>query len=116
MKLIPFVRKPNGFCDTLVRACRFEMPREGQPPVVAEAHFPKTVDDWATALRSLFSVSELGLPADEARFFIRKFLTILSSCQERRLAEYEACSWSQFIEADGQTAAYQMLLGEGVVR
>lgn len=41
---------------------------------------------------------------------------LMTSCEERRLAEYEKMSWWDFIGAEGRSPAYQQLLAIGLTR
>ena len=70
----------------------------------------------ARAPRRHLSGRELGIPADELAFFVERVLVILTSCQQRRLAEYEQIDWWRFIAADSKSKAYQAYLGMGLTR
>src|SRR5581483_2211970 len=60
--------------------------------------------------------SGIGVPDDEVLFFIDRLFTLLTSCPERRLAEYEQIPWWTFIGAANRSAAYQALLAKGLTR
>ena len=49
-------------------------------------------------------------------FFTDRILTLLTSCPERQIAEYENIPWWTFIDAANRSAAYQTLLGKGLTR
>src|SRR5438309_1262739 len=59
---------------------------------------------------------ERGFPDAELLFFIERILVILTSCQARRLHEYEKIDWWRFIAADGKSKAYQTYLAIGLTR
>lgn len=40
----------------------------------------------------------------------------MTSCKERRLAEYEKIGWWDYIEADSKSDTYKTLLAEGLTR
>ena len=72
------------------------------------------MDDWSTVFKSLFS--NLGIPDNEVLFFIDRLLVLLTTCQERRLAEYENIAWWDFVDAKNKSLSYQRYLGEGITR
>ena len=55
-------------------------------------------------------------PDNEVLFFVDRLFTLLTSCPERRLAEYEQIPWWTFIDAANRSSAYQTLLGKGLTR
>lgn len=112
MKRIPFAGK--SVFDNLVFSTRVEITRTGKTAFLEPTRFPTTLDDWATAFKSLFA--NLGIPDDELLFFVDRLLVLLTSCQERRVAEYEKIAWWDFIDANNKSAAYQRYLGEGLTR
>jgi 15-cis-phytoene desaturase len=72
--------------------------------VILDARIPQNVEDWALAFRDMFS----GI--------VDRLFTLLTSCPERRIAEYDRIPWWTFIEAASHAAAYQTLLGKGLTR
>jgi 15-cis-phytoene desaturase len=60
--------------------------------------------------------SGIGVPDNELLFFVDRLLALLTSCPERRLAEYEQVAWWSFIDAPNRSSAYQTLLGKGLTR
>jgi uncharacterized protein with NAD-binding domain and iron-sulfur cluster len=59
---------------------------------------------------------QVGVALDDAVFFATKMWQFLTSCEERRLVEYERINWWDFIEADSRSAAYQKYFGNGITR
>jgi uncharacterized protein with NAD-binding domain and iron-sulfur cluster len=112
MKRIPFAGR-SAF-DNLVFSTRVQIARTGKVAFLEPTRFPQTLDDWTTVFKSLFA--NLGIPDDELLFFIDRLLVLLTSCQERRLAEYENIAWWDFIDAKNKSASYQKYLGEGLTR
>ena len=112
MKRIPFSGK--SVFDNLVFSTRVEIARTGKLAFLEPTHFPQTLDDWTTVFKSLFA--NLGIPDDEVLFFIDRLLVLLTTCQERRLAEYEKIAWWVFIDAKNKSQSYQRYLGEGLTR
>ena len=112
MKRIPFAGK--SVFDKLVFSTRVQIARTGKSAFLEPTRFPQTLDDWTTVFKSLFA--NLGIPDDELLFFIDRLLVLLTSCQERRLAEYENIAWWDFIDAKNKSLSYQKYLGEGLTR
>ena len=112
MKRIPFAGK--SVFDNFVYSTRVEIARTGKVAFLEPTRFPQTLDDWTTVFKSLFS--NLGIPDDEVLFFIDRLLVLLTTCQERRLAEYENIAWWDFIDAKNKSLSYQRYLGEGLTR
>jgi uncharacterized protein with NAD-binding domain and iron-sulfur cluster len=116
MKRIPYQGKPNGVFDNLVQGSEYLLAAAPDKAPVILVRYPVTPEDWRTVLLELFSVPKLGLATDEVAFFVDRLLTILTTCQERRLAEYEKISWWDFIAADRMSAAYKLYLATGLTR
>jgi len=112
MKRIPSADK--SVFDNLVFSTRVQIARTGQVAFLDPTRFPQTLDDWTAVFKSLFA--NLGIPDDELLFFIDRLLVLLTSCQERRLAEYENIAWWDFIAAKDKSVSYQKYLGEGMTR
>src|SRR5262245_41946449 len=116
MKRIPYGTNPHGAFDNLVAATRTEIARVGGEGVVLPARLPQTPDDWVAAFQALISSLSVGIPDDEILFFVDRLLILLTSCEERRIAEYENISWWQFIDATNKSIAYQRFLAQGQTR
>ncbi|MDQ3946214.1 MAG: FAD-dependent oxidoreductase, partial [Actinomycetota bacterium] len=104
--------------DALVGTTRVGISQYAHPMFELPARFPRSPNDALTVLENLllaFSpVTGLG-PEDLAHFGARVW-QILTSCPDRRLAEYETISWWAFIDADSRSEAYQKLLAQGITR
>ena len=113
MERIPFKDRVSVF-DNLVNASRIEVARAGKAPIVLTARIPRNMQDWAVSLHTMFS--GIGVPEDEVLFFVDRLLVLLTSCPERRLAEYEQTPWWTFIGAETRSKEYQTLLAQGLTR
>ena len=114
MRRIPYGETASVF-DNLVVADRLEMARFDKPPIVIAARFPDTLSDLVTDLEAAFG-TDTGLLPGELAFFAERLWQILTSCDERRLAEYEKITWWNYLEATTHSAAYRNLLVEGLSR
>lgn len=100
--------------NNLVHATRIHVARAGKPPLVLTARIPQNLEDWTFVFQEIFG--GIGVPEHEVLFFTDRILTLLTSCPERRIAEYETIPWWTFIDAANRSAAYQTLLGKGLTR
>jgi uncharacterized protein with NAD-binding domain and iron-sulfur cluster len=104
--------------DDLVGAEMVMIAREGgRSELVAPAHAPASIDDFAAVTRFLVAwFGELGIDPGEQAFFLDRLITLLTSCDERRLGQWERQSWWEFVQADRRSAAFQKLLADGLTR
>lgn len=56
------------------------------------------------------------VPPHELAYFVERFLVFLTSCDERRLGQWEKVSWWDFVGAEKRSAAYQRVLASGLTR
>ena len=63
--------------------------------------------DWAT---------KVGVPAHEHAIFVERLLTFLTSCDERRLEQFERQSWWEYAGADRRSDAYGKFFADGLTR
>jgi uncharacterized protein with NAD-binding domain and iron-sulfur cluster len=120
MKRIPFTDKNgrknrNGVFDNLTDVSRVGILRNGKKPIVTIVSFPKSLADIEAGVATLHT-HDTGLQPGEAKFFAKKVWQLMTSCQERRNAEYEKIGWSEYMEADKHSDGYQHLLVEGLTR
>ena len=117
MSRIPY--GPTGtVADNLVDTTRCQLNRYGRHPVDLPSRSPRTLNDVRAALDDLgrFLGGDLDLSHDDLKFFGSKVWQIVTSCRERRDADYEQMAWWEFIGAEHRSPAYQKLLGHGITR
>ncbi|MBV8898014.1 MAG: FAD-dependent oxidoreductase, partial [Acidobacteriaceae bacterium] len=110
---IPYQRNVSVF-NNLMHATRIQVARAGKPALILTARLPSDVQDWAVEFKEVFG--GIGVPDNELLYFIDRLFTLLTSCPERRLAEYEQIPWWTFIDAANRSSPYQTLLGKGLTR
>ena len=115
LRRIPFGDQPTGVLANLVQATRFQVAAAGTDSPTFVGRFPTSLRELFEALKDAFG-ADLGIPDDELLYFVDRVFVILTSCQERRLAEYEKISWWDFIGAGTRSQAYQRYLAEGLTR
>ena len=114
MSRIPY-RDGATVLDNLVVADRLEIARFDQAPIIVASRFPRGFDDLVVDLKAVFD-SNTGLLPGEIEFFAKRIWQILTSCQDRRVAQYEKITWADFLEADSHSPAYRSLLVAGLSR
>jgi uncharacterized protein with NAD-binding domain and iron-sulfur cluster len=117
MKRVPFDGQPMGVFANLVPATQVQMVRTGDTEIISPAQFPASLRDLHLAFRALFTyATDAGIPLDEQFHFADLLLLLLTSCEERRFAEYEQQSWWTFSGAASRSAGYQKFLADGLTR
>jgi geranylgeranyl pyrophosphate synthase/uncharacterized protein with NAD-binding domain and iron-sulfur cluster len=104
--------------DHLVPTTRIGITQYDAPTFVMPAAFPRTPGDAGTVLRDiLLAFSPVtGLTPDDLAHFGARVWQILTSCEERRLGEYEQIPWWDFVGADDRSTAYRKFLAAGITR
>jgi len=115
MRRIPYGDNGQGVFDNLYKTKQTLIARKGAEEVTVPLELPDSIDGWKETLSYIVDFP-FDIPADETRFFIDRILTFLTSCEERREAEYDNISWWDFIDADRMSEDYRKLLGVGMTR
>ena len=104
--------------DHLVPTTRVGITQYGKPTFLIPAVFPRTPGDAGTVLRDILLAFGpiTDLTPDDLAFFGARIWQILTSCQQRRLGEYERTSWWEFVGAEQRSASYQKFLAAGITR
>src|SRR5215210_560955 len=114
-------RVPHGgrtVADHLVPATRILLAQAGgRDELVTAAHAPSSIEDLALVARFVQQLGDdFGIPPQELALLVERLLTLLTSCDERRLEQWEAQSWWVYLGAERRTAAFQRLLADGLTR
>ena len=115
MSRIPFPGNRHGVVDNLVDTTRFEYAQSGAAPVVGVDRFPTDFASWKLIVHDAFGVS-YGFWPGEVDFYAQRLWQILTSCQERRLDEYESLGWWDYLDAERRSPAYKKFLAGGPTR
>ena len=104
--------------DHLVPTTRVGFTQYGKPTFLIPSISPQKPADAATLLRDILLTFSpvIDLTPDDLALFGARFWQILTSCEERRIGEYERVGWWDFIAAEGRSAAYQKFLATGFTR
>jgi uncharacterized protein with NAD-binding domain and iron-sulfur cluster len=108
----------GSVADNLVETSQVRISRFDRPSILLPARFPRDVEDIRLTLLAVISFMsrDFELDRQEVLFFVEKLWRIVTSCEERRLLEYERINWWDFIEADARTTAYQKYFGDAATR
>src|SRR3954469_4650092 len=109
---------PRTVRDHLVAATRILFAQaDGANEIIAPAHLPQSAEDFAVLLRFLRqAATSVGVPAHEYAILVERLLTLLTSCDERRLGQWELQSWWEFTGAEHRSEAFQRFLADGLTR
>ena len=115
MSRIPFGNNPRGVLDNLVPTTRTVLARAGASDLLVCARFPRNRDEWATAVQGTAAFLRL-VPVRDILYYSNRLLVWLTSCDRRRVSEYEHISWWEFTRADGRSESYKQFFGQGFTR
>ena len=118
MKRIPFLQadgtmNTEGCFSNLTSTERIMVARYDEPPMIADANFPRSLSDMEVIVRDLHGVADVGLTEGEEKFFALRMWQLMTSCRARRDGDYERLSWWDYLEADRFSKTYQALLVAG---
>jgi uncharacterized protein with NAD-binding domain and iron-sulfur cluster len=116
MKRIPYPGNAKGVYDNLVQASEYLLADSPEKNLTFLVRFPESILEWRELFKSFFHGMELDIPDGELAHFVERLMVILTSCDERRLEEYEKISWWSFIGAQERSAIYQHYLAQGLTR
>lgn len=117
MKEIPFGRG-RSVADNLVDTAELRIAPSDRPAFDLPAAFPDRPEALKVTVFAIIAElsGRVGVPLNDAAFFAAKMWQFLTSCEERRLTEYERINWWDFIEAGTRSAAYRRYFGNGITR
>jgi len=117
MREIP-VGSGRSVADNLVDTEELRIAPSDRPPFELPAAFPDRPEALKVAVFAIIAQlsGRMGVPLSDAAFFATKMWQFLTSCEERRLTEYERINWWDFIEAGTRSAAYGRYFGNGITR
>jgi 15-cis-phytoene desaturase len=116
MSRIPYGNQRNGVFDNLVSAERAVILQEDTRHFVFPARFPQTFRDLTEDLTGLFIFGGLNIRSWELMSFVRKLLIIMTSCRERRIAEYDNIPWLEFLNVGNKSEQFNKLIAKGITR
>ncbi|MBA0124513.1 FAD-dependent oxidoreductase [Haloechinothrix sp. YIM 98757] len=122
MRRVPFPGNSHGCWQNLTRATSYLGARAGRanltvpfPEPFPPRPFPYTPESFAETVRSVAETS-FRLPPHEAAFFAQKAVVYVTSSDERRLGQWDALPWSDFVRAERMSDEYRAFLADGMIR
>jgi geranylgeranyl pyrophosphate synthase/uncharacterized protein with NAD-binding domain and iron-sulfur cluster len=108
----------GSVADHLVPTTRCTITQVDKPAFDFPALFPATLEDAGAVIRALLQAFSpiTDLSVDDLALFAARIWQILTSSPQRRLEEYEAIGWWDFVGAEGRSPAYQKFLATGITR
>jgi len=116
MRRIP---TPDGTVyDRLVRASTYRMSFADRPDLTVPLSLPPEGVTPETFVESLAAalVGAYKLPPHEALYFASKLFVYVTSCDERRLGQWDWVSWKDFISEDRMSPEYRTVASRSLVR
>jgi uncharacterized protein with NAD-binding domain and iron-sulfur cluster len=116
MKRIPY--GGSTVFDNLVPTTRMMLAQDGgRNEIVGPTSAPSSVGDLEAAFNFMWSLgTQLQVPLHELTWFFGRLLVFLTSCDERRVKQWEKYSWWDFVDADHKSEAFQKFLATGMTR
>jgi uncharacterized protein with NAD-binding domain and iron-sulfur cluster len=104
--------------DRLVGAEHILLARAGgENELLAPAHAPETLADLRVLARFVFdAATQLGVPAIDIAWLLERLFTLLASCDERRVEQWDRQSWWDYVQADKRSEAFRKYLADGLTR
>ena len=104
--------------DRLVGAERILLARgDGENELVAPAHAPESLTDLGVLAKFVLdAATQLGVPAVDVVWLLERLFTLLSSCDERRVEQWDLESWWSYVQADTRSEAFRRYLADGLTR
>jgi uncharacterized protein with NAD-binding domain and iron-sulfur cluster len=115
---VPDTMRRIGVDGHLVGAERVLLAQAGgRNELITAAHLPESLEDFAVVSRFVLEAATgLGIPPHETAIFLERLLTLLTSCDERRLGQWELQSWWSFVGAEQRSPAFRKFLADGLTR
>src|SRR3954452_17795433 len=89
----------------------------GANELLAPAHAPESLADLAGLARFVFeAATQLGVPAVDVAWLLERLFTLLSSCDERRVGQWDLESWWSYVQADARSEPFRRYLADGLTR
>jgi uncharacterized protein with NAD-binding domain and iron-sulfur cluster len=116
MARIPY--RGGSVAQNLVPAADLLIAPFERPSYTLPVELPRSAQDLKVVVVAILDAlsGKLGVSLEDGLFFATKMWQFLTSCEERRMVEYERINWWDFIEARFRSVAYQKYFGDGITR
>jgi uncharacterized protein with NAD-binding domain and iron-sulfur cluster len=96
--------------DRLVPTEQTLLARTSGAESVERTTTPSTPREWLDRLQPAVADE---LSRDDVRFFVERLLTLLTSCERRRVEQWDETSWWEFVDAEHRSPAFRKYLAGG---
>ena len=122
MRRIPFPGNSHGVWQNLTRATSYLHSGLGRADLTIPLPFPLPtlpnpitpkafIESLTTVFQTLFR-----LPPWEAAYAAQKLAVYVTSCDERKIGQWDKLTWEDYIGANKGSAEYNRYLGDGIIR
>ncbi|MEO6793386.1 MAG: FAD-dependent oxidoreductase [Mycobacterium sp.] len=114
-------RIPHGkgsVAEHLVEATEILLAQaDGRIELKAPAELPSSINEFAAVVRFVLDFGvHVRIPPLELVWFLERLFTLLTSCDERRVEQWERLSWWEFSGAEKRSTNFQKFLADGLTR
>lgn len=116
MSRIPFPGNSDGVLGNLTTASQTMMTLPGDRQLTAPPSFNQ--DGLMQGIESVLAATSVaaGIPPNETAYIVRKMQVFTTSCNARRVGQWENVSWWDFSNAAKFSKNYQDLWGTGITK
>lgn len=122
MRRIPFAGNSQGVWQNLTRATSYLHSGLGRADLTIPLPFPiptlpnpvtpkAFIESLTTVFQTLFR-----LPIYEAAYAAQKLAVYVTSCNERKIGQWDNMTWERYIGADRASKEYNRYLADGIIR
>jgi uncharacterized protein with NAD-binding domain and iron-sulfur cluster len=126
MRRIPVAGNPNGALDNLVNASQELLIFNGNQQFYTPPTLDTMFQDWngldqngitqaVTTIVTMMGIGA-GVPINEIEYFIRKLTVFMTSCDARRVGQWEYVGWYDYVNAAHFSPEYQRVFGTGLTK
>ena len=115
MKRIPYKDNKKGVFDNLTATTQIGFTQFGKEPIILKAQVSWSLKGLEEQFSGMLG-ADIDMPKDDPKFFAKRVWQLMTSCEERRLAEYEQLGWWEYLEADDKSEDYQKFFAYGLTR
>jgi len=106
----PYWDTGEKITDRLVNVDKEALASFSTRAIVTPAKMPSTLSGFLKLRREMKKQPSVNFDKGELRYYLGKLWQIVTSCHERREAQYEQIPWWEFIGAESRSANYQKYL------
>ena len=106
LQRIPYSSNKKGVLDNLMEGERMVIAEADKPLITMPTHLPRNLRDLRDLLGGFMEEAAEFSDAD-MRFLMERLWQFATSCEDRKLEEYEKIVWWDYVDAAARSRAYQ---------